>query len=209
MLGLLNLSIIKKHGSKRACSSKSKEFIMVLKKIQDFLEKKDYSCSLFPSSEKLPYDHLLVFLGLDVKKRERLLEILATQQPILPESTLSQNQSLTPYRIQFRISLPFKVQDTALTQVASLILFLNPFIDLPGFELDELNGQVAYRYVWIINADSIDETLISSIMGTLTLNVNLFSETIESLADGTMSFNDLLAQIISLIEHSKKNTSPS
>lgn len=170
---------------------------MVLKEIQNLLEKEDFSCSIFSANKKAPLDCLSVFLGLDIKKRERILEIIASQQPISPEFTLPQG-ALTPYRIQFRIELPFKVQDLALNQVASFILFLNQFIDLPGFELDELNGQVVYRYVWIIKAEAIDSPLIMSIMGSVLLNLSLFSETIESLANGSMTFNELLSQITSL-----------
>lgn len=180
---------------------------MVLNKIQKFLEKNDFSCSLFSSSEKNPFDHLLVFLGLDTKKREQLMEIMATQQPLLAKSSLTNQISPSPYRVQFRINLPFKVQDIALTQIASLLLFLNQFIDFPGFEFDELNGQVSYRYIWIIHSDAMDESLILSIMGSLILNLNLFSETIETLAEGKMSFNELLSQIVSLTGQAQ-NKSP-
>lgn len=166
---------------------------MILEKIKEILDEEEFPCSLASVSEKVPVEHLLVFLGLDVKKRERMLEVMIGQQ-ISPELLLSKTSSL-PYRIQFRVQLPFKVHDIALSQVASLILFINQLIDLPGFELNELEGQVFYRYVWINQPASIDHLLIMSIMGSIMLNISLFSETIESLCDGKMTFNDLLAQI--------------
>jgi hypothetical protein len=39
-------------------------------------------------------------------------------------------------------------------------------------------------------------------MGAIMLNLGLFSETIESLADGQMSFNDLLTQITQIADKS-------
>ena len=175
---------------------------MVLKRIQDILEKEEFICSISSANETISFDRLLVFLGSDVKKRERILEIKAGHQQVAPEFILPQTTTL-PYRIQFLIQLPFKVQDIALNQVASLLLFLNQFIDLPGFELDELNGQVIYRYVWIIKPEAIDAPLIMSIMGAIMLNLSLSSDTIESLANGTTSFNDLLSQIVQFTENSR------
>lgn len=170
---------------------------MVLKQIQLMLEENEFMCSLFPANEQALFDRLLIFLGLDLKKRERMLEVIAIEQPISPEYALP-DTSLLPFRVQFRTELPFKIEDIALNQVASLLLFLNQFIDLPGFELDELNGKVIYRYVWIIYPTVIDPPLIMSIIGAIILNLSLFSETIESLADGKTSFNDLLTQIVQL-----------
>jgi hypothetical protein len=177
---------------------------MILKEIQKILEKDEFDCSFFPADENAPLDRLLIFLGLDDRKRERLLEIMAAEQQIPPEFILSPARH-PPYRIQFRIQLPFKVQDASLNQVASLLLFLDQFIDLPGFELDELNGQVSYRYVWVITSHAIEESLIMSIMGAIMLNLSLFSETIESLADGKMSFNELLSQIVKIADSARSS----
>lgn len=175
---------------------------MVLENIKSILEKEEFTCSISSATAEIPVERLTVFLGLDVKKRERILEIMALQQQALPEFSSPKKDTL-PYRLHFRVPLPFKIKDLNMNQVASLLLFLNQFIDLPGFELDELNGQVIYRYVWIIKPDVIDAPLIMSIMGSVLLNLSLFSETIESLASGEMTFTELLAQIIQLIEHSK------
>jgi hypothetical protein len=179
---------------------------MILEKIKKTLDNEEFPCTLSSATEKLPFEHLLVFLGLDNKKRERMLEIVTIQQQISPEFLLSP-PPLLPYRIQFRVQLPFNVQDIALSQVASLILFFNQFIDLPGFELNELEGQVFYRYVWIIHPTSIDDLLIMNIIGALILNVSLFSDTIESLADGKQTFNDLLTQITQFTDNKKSSSS--
>jgi hypothetical protein len=179
---------------------------MILENIKKILEKEEFECILASPTEQFPINRLLIFLGVDAKERERMLEIIASQQQVSPEFSLPKVVT-HPYRLQFRVQLPFKVQDIALNQVASLLLFLNQFIDLPGFELNELEGQVLYRYVWIMQPSLIDEILIMSIIGAIMLNLGMFSDTIESLTDGKMSFNELLVQIISIANPSSSSSS--
>jgi hypothetical protein len=175
---------------------------MILQNIQDILEKEEFICSILPANETLPVERLQVFLGSDLKNRERMLEIRAGLQQLSQEITSLPQPQTPPARVQFLVQLPFKVKDSALSQVASMLLFLNPLIDLPGFELDELHGRVTYRYVWIIKPEAIDALLILSIVSTILLNLSLCSDNIESLADGKLSFNDLLAQAVQLTEKS-------
>ena len=176
--------------------------MMVLNQIKALLEKEEYECSFIPASENIPFDRLLVFLGIDDKERERILEVVESQQQVSPEFALPEAANI-PYRLHFRIQLPFEIQDIALNQVASLLLYLNQLIDLPGFELNELEGKVLYRYVWIMQPATLDILPLMAILGAIMLNLGLFANTIETLADGQMSFNDLLAQIIQTIETSR------
>lgn len=179
---------------------------MILDQLKDILEKESFECAVTPPTQKVPFQRLLVVLDLDHKKRERIVEIIANEQKVSSEFALPPLTSL-PYRFQFRIDLPFKIQNFALSQVSSLLLFLNQLLDLPGFELNELEGRVSYRYVWIAQAASLDKFSIMSIMGTIILNLALFADTIESLADGQKTFNDLLAQIIQNVEASRSSNS--
>lgn len=175
---------------------------MELGEIKKILDKEAFECALTPPTAVCPFERLLVFLALDMNKRERILEISLGQQQISPELKLSKEAKF-PLRLEFRVKLPFKVQDMALSQVAHLLHFLNQRVDLPGFELNELEGEVFYRYVWLTEPEFITPSLIMNIVGAVMLNLGLFSETIESLAEGKISFNDLLSQIISITENAK------
>lgn len=170
---------------------------MVLNAIKSLLENEEYGCTLSPASQQIPVDRLLVFLGLDDKKRERLLEIVASPPLPTQEFALPSNAVL-PIRIQFGVKLPFKVQDLSLNQASSLLLFLNQMLDMPGFELNELEGTILYRYVWIIHPTAIDGPLLMSILGAIMVNLGLFSDSIESVASGKMSFNDLLEEVVKM-----------
>lgn len=164
---------------------------MVLDLIENFLEKEEFDCTRIPSSLELPYERLLVFIGLDYEKREQILEIVAQEQ-------LQISDQEKYYRIQFQLSFPFKVENLALNQVGSLILFLNQLVDFPGLELHELNNQVVYRYVWLAKKSGIDSKLITSIVGIVMLLLELFTPSIERLAQGNTTFNELLEEVIKI-----------
>ena len=169
----------------------------MINEIKKILENNQFLCS-FPLEDPIPLrESLDVILGSDYKERELVLAISATQQ-LPPPEHIEANTTPSPQRVQFWVELPFDVQDAALNQMSNLLHFLNQMIELPGFELDELNGKVIYRYVWIAHPKMIDESLIIGITGAILLTLNLLTGTIESLADGSVSFNDLLAQIVQL-----------
>lgn len=170
----------------------------MLKEICRELEKQDFECLLIPASPEMPLDRLLVSLGFDSKTRKKMVEILSVQMDI-PAEMASSGYEDSPYRLQFTTVLPFKIEDMALNQVASLVLFINRFLDLPGFELNELEGKISYRYVWMTERSHCDRLLVLSIIGGIMLNLTLFSDMIESLADGHETFDDLLSKIIKMV----------
>lgn len=138
---------------------------------------------------------LIVFLGNDYQNRERILEISAKPQlftglPHRPESTGKEYVHIT-----FEVAFPFSVVDTAVLDVSSLLLFINRIVELPGLELDELNGKVFYRYVFL--APGIDEGpfIYLSITGLIMMLLDLFTEAIEAIATGQATFDQLLDQI--------------
>jgi len=154
---------------------------MTLEGIKKILDSEEFTCCLSPATEKIPLENLKVFLGIDAKGRERILDVSTSEQQVTPQFLLPDVP--IPFCIQFRTQLPFKVKNSALNEVASLLLFLNQRIGLPGFELNELDCEVIYRYVWVIHPSVIDRALILSIVGMLMLNLSLFVEIVESLAE--------------------------
>ena len=169
---------------------------MALEKVKAILFEKGFECEVVSVSAEQPFERLLVFLEMDPKNRERSLEIYSPQQGMNLD-LLEPKPLVFPLHIQFRSTLPFKVQNISMNQVASALFFLNQMLDLPGFELNELEGKVLYRYVWLTDSHSIHETLVMSIVGAIQLNLNLFSDIIEQIAENKILFNDLLKQIIS------------
>lgn len=179
----------------------------MLNNLKIILEKNNYECTIIPAGKELPTDQLVIYLGIDEKNREQIASVTTTQIEF-PKEFLSKEKAV-PYHLHFRVKLPFKIEDLALNQVGSLILFINQFLDLPGFELNELEGIVTYRYVWLTydtkDAEKEQDPLLLSIIGAILLNLKLFSEMIESLAEGKLTFNDLLEQIVEMGKNVSKS----
>jgi hypothetical protein len=168
---------------------------MIIKSIQKMLTEGKFESSIIQASEKHGnlFDQIIVDLGKDYLIRERILEILCRPMDVnleLDSSPLNRHYSIT-----FQVKLPFEVQNLTLTQVASLLLFINQLSDWPGFQLDELQNQVSFRYVWLVKEPLDDSFLLFNIVGNILLNLDIFSETIEQVASSRLTFDEVLKQI--------------
>ena len=154
-----------------------------------------WNCSITTSLEKSIGEKLSVSIGKDAQDRTRTIEIAAFDQPF----PLAQESY---YRIQFVIYLPYQVEALALNQTASLILFLNQLMHYPGLELNELNNQLLYRYVWLTKKSNIEKPLILGIISLIVMVLNIYSGMIEEVAKGRLTFDEILQKIISNNEES-------
>lgn len=166
-----------------------------LRQIEMMLQQEGYNCSLEPYSKAPPFGRLLVFLGNDHQDRERILEI-TTQIQELGEA-LSEQSYL---RIQFELSLPFTVKPFMTNDVNSLFAFLNRMLELPGFELDEMNDLLFFRYVLLTSKEKVDALLLKGIIGLILMHVEIFSKPIEHVATGDNTFNDVLENVLEITE---------
>lgn len=170
-----------------------------LETIETMLKKEQFDCSLEPDVKAPPFGRVLVFLGNDTLEREKILEITAQNQDL--GESLKEPPSPPAYtRIQFEVPLPFDIKEHTANEVASLLAFLNRMLELPGFELDEVNSKIYYRYVHLTPHKGIDKTLITGIVGVIIMLLGMFSDTIEQVSEGKRSFNDLLEQMLQLAE---------
>lgn len=170
-----------------------------LQQIASMLSSEKVDCSIVGSTEDHgAVPHLSVFLGKDYQDRERILSINAQEQ-VLAGLPNKPDQKRSQYiRVQFQVALPFQVKENAVFEVASLLHLINHTVELPGFELDELNNKVFYRYVLLSTSPDTNPTLYISILGLIMMLLDLFTESIEKLATGQGSFNDLLKQILEI-----------
>ncbi len=162
----------------------------LLKKISNAAEKAELQASLFAANEEIPYDYLTLFLGNDDQNRAKTIEITTQKQIIDPtkESKL--------FRVQFSSKFPFDIAENSSNQTASLIVFLNRFLELPGFEMSEIDDHIFYRYVLLVNEPGFDEELILSIIGNILMILNLYSHALENVSSGKLSYNELLEQAL-------------
>lgn len=164
-----------------------------LKDLQIALKNENYDSHLLEPTDEFPSERLLAFIGVDYQQRERILEVTLQQQ----ELAEGMAHPIPGYvRLQFQSTLSFEVNDMASNQVASLLLFLNHLLELPGFEMSEIDSKVRYRYVLLTDSHGVDAKVCFAIIGIIILILDLFTETIEKVAIGEMSFNELLENIL-------------
>lgn len=163
-----------------------------LKDLEAALKNENYDSHFLEPMDEFPYERLLAFLGVDYKKREKILEVTLQQQEF------AEGDSHAPgyVRLQFQSTLPFDVNELFTSQVASLLLFLNHLLELPGFEMSEVDSKVRYRYVLLTDSQGVDAKVCFAIIGIIILILDLFTETIEKVASGEMTFNELLENIL-------------
>lgn len=171
----------------------------ILQKLEKIFKNEDFDCSIEPNSNAPPFGRMLIFLGNDSLNRERILE-LTVQRQDLGESLNEEVEESNFVRIQFEMPLPFEIKAHTAGEVASLCAFLNRMLELPGFEFDEINSKVFYRYVLLSAQDALEKKLITGITGVILLLVEMFSESIEQLGDGKNTFNELLEKILQTTE---------
>lgn len=168
---------------------------MILDTIQSIFEKLGYLSTLEPAVSSIEGPQLIVNLPEDSKNRARVLSL----KHLLTISSDS-NQEKKPVRVVFHSLFPFTIDEGAINDVAHLLLFLNPFLDLGAFELNEIEKEISLRYVWIFGDDNIDEASAVSIVGSFLLSLTLYSDLIESVATGQKSLNEVLSAIVETLE---------
>ncbi len=165
---------------------------MIAHRIKKILENEQFDCSNHHPDDLS--DDLIVDLGNDKLERERILEISCRPLQFSVHGVTAQ-QTDHSFNIQFIVRLPYKVQDLAATQLSSLLHFINHNIDWPGFDFDEVNNKVAYRYIWITKDSAVDAPLLMNIVASVILCLDLFGETIEEVALGHATFDEVLQKI--------------
>lgn len=141
-------------------------------------------------------EHLLVYIGHDAKGRDQVLHLHAVEQ--IMDKTLSKNPQTSYFLVQFRYQFPFKITPGTASEVSSLLLFLNHLLELPGLELSELEDAIFYRYVLFYGEKRIHTDMFLAIIGVIGLILELFHESIEKLATGELTFNDLLEKVLEI-----------
>lgn len=174
-----------------------------LKQFEKVLTEEEFDCSFLEATDAVPYERLLIFLGVDEKERERVLEVTAIKQVFMQGLDFSNPQEPDFFRIQFQIAFPFNIHPQAVSQVSSLICYLNRLVELPGFEMNEIDLQLFHRYILLYGEEKFNKKLCLSIVGLIMLLLELFTATVEKVAAGETTFNQLLEQIITMAQRLK------
>lgn len=170
-----------------------------LKKYQEFLHSEKFDTKLYASAEEYRIPFLAVHLGKDQDNRDRILVIKAQKQ-IMGDAILSDTSgSSTPIiHLDFTLEYPFKFKPETTKELASLLHFINHEAAVTGYCMDEVEQTIYYRYHMFSLEGSLDRKTLVSIVGMILLFYDIYHKTIEQVANGSITFNELIAQVLLL-----------
>jgi len=170
-----------------------------LKKYQELLRTNHFETQLYASPDEHPIPFLAINLGQDQEKRDRILTIKAQEQ-LMGQQILPDKEGATQSMIHldFVLEYPFKFKPETTKEVASLLHFINHESAVTGYCMDEVELRIYYRYHMFSLEGGLDHKTLISIVGMILFFYDLYIKTIEQVAKGSITFNDLIAQVILL-----------
>jgi len=171
----------------------------ILNKFRNVFEKEEFGTRLMEASEEMPLSCLIVELGPDTKERERFCSVTAFEQE-LGQSLEKEAEGAPLLNVIFEAELPFEVKPAFAKELGSLLHFINRQLPLPGFELDEVENLIYYRYSLFAAESGIDARALMSILGLMLLFLDLYTHPVEQVASGAKSFNELMEEVVAISE---------
>ena len=157
----------------------------------------DYLSSLGITAEKgetvegIDQEQLVVPLGVDANGQERAV-VIVLQEPELEEGEVEQPDDIR--LIKFIGVMVVQVVPDASNDVARLVSFLNHMVEFPGFIYTETMHSVNFLYGLPVVGQRIQGQQLVSVIGLIGSMIDLYQETIQQIASGKISFEQLLTQ---------------
>jgi hypothetical protein len=106
--------------------------------------------------------------------------------------------------LQIIAFIPSKITEESKSQVARLLHFYNKELDIPGFGMDEISGAIFFRTMVAAPNRKISEEELTKYLSAVQLACKTFYQSIEAIAIGAMTFDDILVKIKEVIEKQSK-----
>ncbi len=143
------------------------------------------------SVEGIPQQQLVVPLGVDTNGQERAV-VVVLQEPELEEGETEQPDDIR--LIKFIGVMVVQVVPDANNDVARLVSFLNHMVEFPGFIYTETMHSVNFLYALPVMGTRLQGQQLVSIIGLIGSMIDLYQDTIQQIASGKVSFDQLLSQ---------------
>lgn len=168
-----------------------------IKHINETLKTEGFDSFIVEPSEQAPWYTILLYMGYDAKNRERIVEIRIKEQELGQSFAQNTTNLFNYYYMSFTLKLPFECKDEYLYDLGSAIIWLNRTLDIPGFELNEVDSKISYRAVHL-TSENFDKQILLSLCGLITLYVSLYADMLENICVGRKTFTETLEEILEL-----------
>lgn len=161
--------------------------------IQQDLLADEFDARLMEIDDENPVERLFVVFDQDEKGRDQILQLVfindmlnLSDQPDEPDDM---------FLLQFTLELPFRVQESALAEVARLLLALNRVIPVGALGLAEPERQVYFNYVLSCSDREVEDVVAANIVGIVEFYIPSFAVLIEAVAEGSRTREDVIKQL--------------
>lgn len=164
-----------------------------LKAIQHLLETDGFKCQYIPKNVDILHDQLFVSLEVTGIDEEVILQIKLVEHA-LEDARHGDKDSL--HLLQFFVALPFKVRENKISDTLRFLSLINRSLEVPGFELSEVDQLVYYRYVIMTTENAISSLLIRNLLGVIMFVLDSFSTMIEEISLGKRTLQEVVEEAI-------------
>lgn len=168
-----------------------------LKNLQKILVNEQYDTKILEITEESLLPCLIVYLGKDKAERDRILKIFVQEQEmgegLIPEKNESKSIILS---VLFELEFPFSFDPYHTPQLSSLLHFINDQHKVTGFGMDEAHQKIFLRFHTVSTVEGISVKVLLSIIGIMMLYYDIHYESIEEVAKGEVTFDEIAQQII-------------
>lgn len=94
--------------------------------------------------------------------------------------------------LQIFVEMPFKMDVSAFAETAKLISVINAKLPTIGFIANPTNGQVAVRYMHLINPNEPNFTLLNEALSNIDVIIDIYADEIKPVATGNRTFEEAI-----------------
>ena len=154
-----------------------------LKTFESIVDHFGYTCVLHKASKEIPFELLAINIPPDNKKRDRKIFVKIDEYALETPKPEEKKENIETF-VQLSSVLPFNVDSEVFGEAARIINFIDESLETPGFVLDEINSRIFFRYSFLKPGSKITNDTFISLLGTVMLLLDSFSNTIEEVVQG-------------------------
>jgi hypothetical protein len=151
--------------------------------LEGILDHYGYIAVWSDKNETTPFQHLIVKLTKDEKDRERALIVKLDENALTTPLDL-ETSKVTESFVELCAILPFEVPTESTWHILRILNFINQALVAPCFAFDEISGRIMCRYTFLKPGSTISGPTFISLVGMILLWLDVFSRSIEEIAQG-------------------------
>lgn len=169
----------------------------LLKSIEKALTENHYDCALHEASEELPFEGLVVLLGVDRLGRELAAQISVwEQQSAQGVNYPTEEDSI--YNLKIYLPLSLEIKEGTYNDLTSILCFVNNNLEIGSFGFNEFESTLHFKYNWMCRQDQIDPQLIMGVLGMMIFYIDSQFPSIAAIGEGKESYLSFLKRLSDL-----------